>query len=94
MSGGWVNTIMIPSIVGSNSLMSIFVNLLCIALSWWALQAIRLDQLLKPNKIAQSRALYILLSIALGSLVSNFLLDYLLWSRQLPLILETVVLVK
>jgi uncharacterized integral membrane protein (TIGR02327 family) len=85
---------MIHSIVGSNSLMSIIVNLICIALSWWALQAIRLDKLLKPNKIIQARALYILLSIALGSIVSNFLLDYLLWSRQLPFILEMVVLVK
>jgi uncharacterized integral membrane protein (TIGR02327 family) len=73
---------------GSDALISIVMNLICIALSWWALQAIRLDRLLKPNHVVQARVLYIILSIALGSLVSNFFLDYLLWSRQLPLILE------
>jgi uncharacterized integral membrane protein (TIGR02327 family) len=75
------------SSLGSDALISIIANLLFIGLSWWALQAIRLDRLLKPNRVIQSRVLYILLSIALGSLVSNFFLDYLLWSRQLPLIL-------
>jgi uncharacterized integral membrane protein (TIGR02327 family) len=72
---------------GLDALISIITNLIFIGLSWWALQAIKLDRLLKPNRIMQSRALYILLSIALGSIVSNFFLDYLHWSRQLPLIL-------
>jgi uncharacterized integral membrane protein (TIGR02327 family) len=75
------------STFGTDALISIVVNLICIALSWWALQSIRLDKLLKPNHILQARILYILLSLALGSIVSNFLLDYLLWSRQLPLLL-------
>lgn len=72
---------------GLDALISIITNLFFIGLSWWALQAIKLDRFLKPNRIMQSRALYILLSIALGSIVSNFFLDYLHWSRQLPLIL-------
>ncbi|MEH7522638.1 DUF1146 family protein, partial [Bacillus sp. JJ1503] len=57
---------------------------------WWALQALRIDQLLRPNRVMQARVLYILLSIAIGASVSNFFLDYLLWSRQLPFILQTV----
>ncbi|MFD2446757.1 DUF1146 family protein [Bacillus sp. CGMCC 1.16607] len=72
---------------GYDALIGIVVNLIFIGLSWWALQSIKLDRLLKPNRVLQARALYILLSIALGSIVSNFFLDYLQWSRQLPLIL-------
>jgi uncharacterized integral membrane protein (TIGR02327 family) len=73
---------------GTDALVSIMANLIFIGLSWWALQALRLDKLIKPNHVAQARALYIILSIALGSIVSKFFLDYLLWSRQLPHILQ------
>jgi uncharacterized integral membrane protein (TIGR02327 family) len=79
---------------GQVALVSIFSHLVFIALAWWALQSIRLDKLLKPNHVFQARLLYILLAIIIGSSVSNFFLDYLLWSRQLPLILQYIQLVK
>ena len=71
---------------GQVALISIMSHLVFIAVSWWALQAVRLDVLLKPNHIFQARLLYILLAIFIGSSVSNFFLDYLQWSRQLPMI--------
>ncbi|MFF2447205.1 DUF1146 family protein [Neobacillus sp. NPDC058068] len=71
---------------GQLALLSIVSHLLFIAISWWALQAIRLDKLLKANHIFQGRLLYILLAIFIGSSVSNFFLDYLQWSRQLPIL--------
>ncbi len=80
---------MVPGF-GQQALISIMSHLVFIALAWWALQALRIDQLLRPNRVMQARVLYILLSIAIGASVSNFFLDYLLWSRQLPLILQTV----
>ncbi|WP_251554673.1 DUF1146 family protein [Neobacillus muris] len=73
---------------GQIALISILSHLLFIGISWWALQAIRLDKLLRPNHIFQARMLYILLSIVIGSSVSNFFLDYLQWSQQLPLLLQ------
>jgi uncharacterized integral membrane protein (TIGR02327 family) len=79
---------------GEVALLSIFSHLVFIALAWWALQSIRLDKLLKPNHVFQARLLYILLAIIVGSSVSNFFLDYLSWSRQLPLILQYIQLVK
>ncbi|MDQ0974516.1 putative integral membrane protein (TIGR02327 family) [Neobacillus niacini] len=79
---------------GEVALLSIFSHLVFIALAWWALQSIRLDKLLKPNHVFQARLLYILLAIIIGSSVSNFFLDYLSWSRQLPLILQYIQLVK
>ncbi len=75
---------------GQIALLSIFSHLVFIALAWWALQSIRLDKLLKPNHVFQARLLYILLAIIIGSTVSNFFLDYLSWSRQLPLILQYI----
>jgi len=73
---------------GQTALLSILSHLVFIMVSWWALQAIRLEKLLKPNHVLQARLLYILLAIFLGSTVSNFFLDYLQWSQQLPLILK------
>ncbi|WP_413305350.1 DUF1146 family protein [Bacillus sp. 1P10SD] len=73
---------------GQLALVSILSHLVFIAISWWALQAIRLDKLIRPNHVFQARLLYILLAIFIGSSVSNFFLDYLQWSKQLPLIFQ------
>lgn len=79
---------------GQIAVLSIMSHLIFIAISWWALQAIRLDKLLKPNHVFQARLLYILLAIIIGSSVSNFFLDYLQWSQQLPLIMQSIQLEK
>ncbi|MCZ0754007.1 DUF1146 family protein [Anoxybacillus sp. J5B_2022] len=70
--------------VGQQALLSIISHLVFIALTWWTLQGVHVEKLLKPNRVLQARVLYILLTIAIGSTVSNFFLDYLLWSKQLP----------
>ena len=79
---------------GQIALLSILSHLFFIAISWWALQAVRLDQLLKAGHVFQARLLYILLAIIIGSAVSNFFLDYLQWSQQLPLMMQTIHLGK
>lgn len=58
-------------------LISIFVYLLFIALSWWALQEFRFDVLLRRPKSPQGKMLQIFLSIALGYELARFFLDYL-----------------
>lgn len=79
---------------GQIALISIISHLAFIALAWWALQAVRLEKLLKAGHVFQARLLYILLAIVIGSNVSNFFLDYLQWSKQLPLILQYIQLEK
>lgn len=81
---------MMVSGFGQQALISIMSHLVFIALAWWALQALRFETLLRPNHVFQARILYVLLSIVIGSTVSNFFLDYLLWSQQLPLILQNI----
>jgi uncharacterized integral membrane protein (TIGR02327 family) len=76
--------------IGPYALTSIISHLAFIALAWWALQALQFEKLLRANHVLQARVLYILVSIALGSSVSNFFLDYLQWSQQLPMIFQIV----
>ncbi|MGM7634727.1 MULTISPECIES: DUF1146 family protein [unclassified Bacillus (in: firmicutes)] len=73
---------------GQEALISILSHIVFIGLSFWALQAVRYEQIIKANHVFQARLLFILLSIAIGSAVSNFFLDYFLWSRQLPLLFQ------
>jgi uncharacterized integral membrane protein (TIGR02327 family) len=75
---------------GPFALISIFTHLAFIALAWWALQALQFEKLLRANHVLQARVLYILASIALGSTVGNFFLDYLQWSQQLPMIFQLI----
>ncbi|MBP3039909.1 DUF1146 family protein [Bacillaceae bacterium Marseille-Q3522] len=74
--------------VGQQALISIISHLIFIAIAWWALQALHFEKLLKANHVVQARILYILLSIIIGTAVSNFFLEYLLWSNQLPYIFQ------
>jgi uncharacterized integral membrane protein (TIGR02327 family) len=71
---------------GHMALISMIVNLAFIIVTWWALQALNIEKWIKTGKIIQARTLIILMTIAIGSMVSNFFLDYLLWSKQLPML--------
>jgi uncharacterized integral membrane protein (TIGR02327 family) len=64
-------------------LLSIFVYVLFIGLSWWALQEFRFDVLLRRPKSPQSKLLLIFLSIVLGYQLGSFFLTYLQYSLGL-----------
>jgi uncharacterized integral membrane protein (TIGR02327 family) len=74
-----------PALEGARymGLVNIFVYLLFIGLSWWALQEFRFDVLLRRPKSAQSKLLQIFLSVALGYQLARFFLDYLQYSLGL-----------
>ncbi|CAH0345096.1 DUF1146 family protein [Bacillus sp. CECT 9360] len=72
------------SAMGQQALIGIVAHLFFIAITWWALQALQFDKLLRSNSVVKARVLYILVTVAIGSVVSNFFLDYLSWSGQLP----------
>jgi uncharacterized integral membrane protein (TIGR02327 family) len=75
--------------VGQQALLSIISHLVFIAVTWWTLQGVQIEKILKPNRVFQARLFYILLTIAIGSTISNFFLDYLLWSKQLPFLFRS-----
>lgn len=63
-------------------LLNMVVYLLLIGLSWWGLQEVRFDVFLKRPKGPAAKLLQIFLSIALGYMVGNFFIDYMLNSIQ------------
>lgn len=69
--------------MGMTGLLSILVALVCIAVSWWALQQFRFDLFLKQPKSPAGKMLQVLLSIALGYQVARFVLEYFNWSQLL-----------
>ena len=68
---------------GQQALLSIISHLFFIGISFYALQALNFEKLLRANRVFQARLLYILLTIVIGSSVSNFFLDYLNWTQLL-----------
>lgn len=69
--------------LSANSLISMVVSLLCIAISWWALQNMKLDLVIRQPRGAQGRLLHLLLAIILGHAVAGFVIDYLSWTQML-----------
>ncbi|NGP44741.1 DUF1146 domain-containing protein [Bacillaceae bacterium SIJ1] len=67
---------------GPVALVSIIVHLLCIVVTWWALQSLKLDALFKKGKTNQIRVLYVLVTITIGASVARFLMDYYMWATQ------------
>lgn len=74
--------------LGQQAMLGIVSHLFFIAITWWALQALNFEKLLRANKVMQARLLYILLTVTIGSAASNFFLDYLSWSLHMPFFLK------
>ncbi|MFV9510425.1 DUF1146 family protein [Tepidibacillus sp. LV47] len=66
-----------------SSIVGITITIICIGISWWALQALRFDVFTFRPKSPQAIALQIILSIIIGYQLSQFFLDYLGWSYHL-----------
>jgi uncharacterized integral membrane protein (TIGR02327 family) len=65
------------------AMLKIIVSLFFIGVTWWALQALKIDYFIKTNDVFRARILFIFLTIAIGSSVANFFLDYFSYSMQL-----------
>ncbi|WP_027965215.1 DUF1146 family protein [Halalkalibacillus halophilus] len=63
-------------------------HIIFIFLAWKALESVQIEKLFRKNKETESKILYILLSIALGTSASNFFLDFINWSQQITYLLE------
>ncbi|MDM5332358.1 DUF1146 family protein [Ureibacillus composti] len=69
---------------GMQAILGMASHLFFIAITFYALQAIRIEQIFKKGNTFRIQLIYILLSIAIGASVSNFFLDFTVWSGQLP----------
>lgn len=74
--------------LGQQALFGILAYIFFIGVTFYALQAFRLDQLFKKGKKLQIQIIYIFFSIAIGSAVANFFLEFSSWSQNLPYIFQ------
>lgn len=70
------------------ALVAILANIFFIGISFYALQALMMDKIIKKNRVFQAQLFYILTSIMIGSIVANFFLNLTSWSNQLPFLFE------
>lgn len=70
------------------ALIAILANIFFIGISFYALQALMMDKIIKKNRVFQAQLFYILTSIMIGSIVANFFLNLTSWSNQLPFLFE------
>ncbi|MGI2748485.1 DUF1146 family protein [Bacillus cytotoxicus] len=75
-------------LLGQKALIAMVSHLLFITITWWALQGIHIERLMKSGKVLQIRILLILVTIAIGTSVSNFFLDYLGYSKSLTYLVK------
>lgn len=73
---------------GQQAVISIISHLIFIVITWYALQALPIEKVIRKGRVFEARLLLILLTIAIGSSVSNFFLDFLFWSRQIPYMIQ------
>jgi uncharacterized integral membrane protein (TIGR02327 family) len=70
------------------AIIAILANIFFIGISFYALQALMMDKIIKKNRVFQAQLFYILTSIMIGSIVANFFLNLTSWSNQLPFLFE------
>lgn len=51
--------------------------LIIVAIVIWALDGVRLNEIFKQNRTIQARVIYLLISLSISYLVTNFFFDFL-----------------
>ncbi len=69
--------------IGYTAIISLVSHIFFIYVTWIAIQSINLDFFIRKNKVNEARLLLIILTIAIGTTVSNFVLDIIQWSQDL-----------
>lgn len=69
--------------IGYFSLIGMLSHVFFIYITWVAIQSVNFDYFIRKNAVKEARLLIILLTIAIGTTVSRFVLDILQWSQDL-----------
>lgn len=69
--------------IGFFSLIGMISHVLFIYLTWIVIQSLNLDPFFLKNKVTEARILIIFVTIAIGTTVSNFVLDIINWSQDI-----------
>ncbi|MCP8617459.1 DUF1146 family protein [Salirhabdus salicampi] len=69
--------------LGIHALTGIMSHIFFIIVTWWVLQSVRFDVIFKKGHTVQANLLFILVTVAIGTTVSRFFLEFLRWSQEL-----------
>lgn len=69
--------------LAQEALISMLSHLIFIIITWRVIQSLNFDQLFRKLHTFEAKVLIIFVTIAIGTAVSRFFLDFLQWSRQL-----------
>lgn len=68
---------------GIEAIVSMIVHLIMLIVTFWALQTVRFEVFFQNPKGPKAKVMILLLTVVISSIVANFLLDYVIWSRRL-----------
>lgn len=74
--------------IGIRALITLACYFVFTGVSFWALQAVRFDQLLRRGHVPQAQTLFIILAAVLGYLCSSFFLNFIDNTRNLIFLLR------
>lgn len=69
--------------IGIQAMLTLISHIFFILLTFWALQAVRVENVIRKYHVTQARVLYLLVSIAIGYLISSFFMEFILSSKNL-----------
>lgn len=72
--------------IGTMSVIGIISHIFFVGITWRLMLSINFDPLIRKNRIGEARLLIIFLTITIGTLVSNFVLDIIRWTLDIPLL--------
>lgn len=75
------------AVLGQDAMLGIVSHIAFMAITWRILMGVNVDALIKKGKVFEARMLLILLTIVIGSTVSNVFLQLVSWSKQLQYLL-------
>lgn len=67
------------------ALMHIILHILCTGLAFWVLQGIRIEKLFNKGDVGRIRLVLIMLSVLLGTAMSNFIMDIFRYTQEAAL---------
>ncbi|BAM48180.1 DUF1146 family protein [Amphibacillus xylanus] len=69
--------------LGKQAVFNITSHIIFIMITWQVLQAVRIEEIFKKNRVFEARVLIVFLTITIGSVVSNFFIDLINWAQQI-----------
>ena len=74
--------------IGIQAAGTLLSHIIFILLTFWALQAVRVEKVIRKLHVNQAKVLYLFVSIAIGYLVSSFFMEFILSSQNLIFLFE------